>query len=241
MRWMDDLSLEFSKYFLQIKFVANKIVEFPRSMTSYIIQNNILKKEIEDLRRESDDLKIKIETIKNYEKELGDLKKSLNLNYSISTYKVIERVLGFEYSVFDSFMLISVSHNSIKQGSVVLSSDGIVGIVYLINNDIARVMTITDQKINIPVKSLSGEHIILSGTGKNEMVSSEIKENITSSKLNIKPGDILYTSGEGGVFYSDIPVAKVIKIKESGSILAEPISKINNISFVWIIDPILNK
>jgi rod shape-determining protein MreC len=208
-------------------------------MSKYFLQNRTLKQEIEKLRKENDTLKISLTTIKNFENEFKGIKKATDLRYSISNYKVIEKVLGFDGGIYESFMLISVSHKNIVPGSVIISSDGIVGIVHDIKGGVARVRHLSDPKLNVPVQSSSGEHFIISGDGKNSMISSETKENNT--KLNIDKGDLLITSGEGGIFQRGIPVAIVEEIIDNSHIKAIPVTQLDNISFVWAIDPVLSK
>ena len=230
-----------SSFFIPVKYFAKELVVFPKSLTEYAFRNNTLRDEIKSLRSENDSLKIKLTTMKSFEKEFSDLKKAVDLRYSLTKYKIIERVLGFDSSAFESFLLVSSTHESVKEGSVVLSSDGLVGIVYDIKSKIARVMDVSDSKLNVPVKSLTGEHLILSGNGKGSMISKEVKQDESFLKINLKKGDLLYTSGEGGVFSSEIPVAVVESITPDNKVIATPVSGVDNISFVWITDPVLNK
>jgi rod shape-determining protein MreC len=206
-------------------------------MSEYFLSNRTLKREIERLRRENDTLKISLTTIKNFEHEFNEIKKITDLRYTISTYKVIEKVLGFDDGIYESFMLISASHSNIVPGTVIISSDGIVGIVHNINRGVARVRHIADPKLNIPVQSPSGEHLIISGNGKCSMISNETKEN--NSKLDITKGDLLVTSGEGGVFPHGIPTAIVEEVTENSIVKAIPVTKLSDVSFVWAIDPVL--
>ena len=231
--YIEELKYSISPYFIKTKCFANELISFPKILSDYM---NI-KSENNRLRMDIDALKIKITTANNIENEFMKLKNSVNLKYSVSTYKSIEKVLGFDKSVYESFLVISANHTTSKKGSVVISSDGLVGLIFDSFNDVARVMTIADQKICIPVKTISGEHLIISGNGKNSMISKEIKENNLSSKIRVVPGEILYTSGEGGIFQANIPVAVVTGIQYDSLVIAEPISNIDDISYVWTVSP----
>ena len=233
--YTDAFKKRVSPYFLTAKCFVNEIIELPKVVSEYMH----LKKENVELRRQIDDLKVKITTSRNIEAEYEALKNSVELKYSMSNYKFIEKILGFDKSSYNSFLIISATHDSSKEGVVVISSDGLVGLIFDSSNGIARVLTISDQKLCVPVKSDSGEHLILSGDGKDRMISREIRQTDSEIKLKLKEGDVLYTSGEGGVFQAGIPVAKVTKIKNDDTVYAEPIVHFNNLSFVWIVAPFL--
>lgn len=225
-----------SNVVLPLKHMANNIVEIPKLISEYVD----IKKENKRLQMELDTLKIKTITAKGTEYELNELKKSINMKYSLSSFRSVEKVLGFDKAIYNSFLIISATQKETKPGSIVISSDGLIGIIFDITDKIARVMTIHDHKINIPVKSDSGEHLILSGSGRSGLFSKEIKTSSKSVNINLQLNDFLYTSGEGGVFHANIPVAKVSKIdNEKNEIFAEPVANLQSLSFVWIINPIL--
>jgi rod shape-determining protein MreC len=197
-----------------------------------------IKKENSALKMQIDDLKTKINVLQNTEFELKELKQSIGLKYSFSNYKYMEKVLGFDKSPYESFMIISKTSPITTTGKIVISSDGLVGIITNYNDKIAFVMTVCDQKLSIPAKT-EKERLIISGIYKNKMKSKETKKNIESTKLNLSLGEILYTSGEGGFFPANIPIAKITEIhQDSNSISATPLSNIADVSYVWIISPV---
>ena len=217
---------------LPIEIFANKLIEIPKLISEYVD----VKKENESLKLEIDALKIKTIIATGIEKELEELRKAVNLKYQSNLFNAMEKVLGFEKSIFNSHILISSTQNQTKENSVVITPEGLVGLVIKTSGKTAKVLSITNQKISIPVRTETGEHLIISGTDKNEMISREIKSN-TVSELNI--GDILYTSGEGGIFKENIPVAKITEINEQkNEITAKPIVEMSKLNFVWIVEGI---
>ncbi|GHT88430.1 cell shape-determining protein MreC [Alphaproteobacteria bacterium] len=234
---ISNIKMKLSEQAIALKVFANKLIDFPNSLFEYMN----LKKENARLKMELDELKVEINSSENTELELEKLKKSVGLKYSFSNFKVMEKVLGFDKSPHESFMLISVSDDMTKPGQIVISSDGLVGVIFDCNDKVARVMTVCDQKLNVPVKT-STSRLILSGDSKNEMKSQEINEEIESAKFDINIGDVLRTSGDGGLFPADIPVASVTKIATDKKIVtATPLSKIENIGCVYVISPVLIK
>ena len=107
-----------------------------------------------------------------------------------------------------------------------------IGIVISSSDNIGLVRTITDSNLYIPVKTKSGSTLVLRGTNNNELVSVAIKQ---YNKININIGDILYTSGEGGMFPPNIPVSKITQVDlNKQEIKSCPIVELSNLEFVTL-------
>jgi rod shape-determining protein MreC len=216
---------------MPVKRFIGRCKKFPEIVHGYVS----LKQENEELKRKVDELKVKALIINGVEQELAELKKIVNLKYTSNMFNAMEKVLGTDKSVFESFVIISASHKASHVGSAVISSDGLVGIIHDIVGTVAMVLSITNSKMLVPVKTKSGTHMIMSGTGKNEMVSIEIRDAAIAS---VNVGDELYTSGEGGVFRDDISVAKVTSVdRASGKVTARPTVNIDALSYAWVLEP----
>lgn len=230
--YISDLKNYSLSFVLPIKVFANKLIEVPKILYHYVD----LKNENKELRFEIDKLKLKSIITLGMEKELKELKQLVNLKYQSNSFEFMEKILGFDDSIYDSFLLISNTQPSTKKDSVVISSNALIGIISDVSEKVARVLPITSSKMFIPVKNESGEHLILKGTGKNELISIEIQSSTTKY---LKINDVLYTSGEGGIYKSGIPVAKIVKIDiNKTKIYARPISNLNTLNYVWIIYPL---
>ncbi|MDR0630583.1 MAG: rod shape-determining protein MreC [Holosporales bacterium] len=225
-----------NEFTIPLKYLANRLIDTPKLISEYMD----IKKENRKLRRKLDILKINIVNMKNREQELKDLQQSVDLKYPISNSKSIEKVLGFDAAFYESFLIISATQKKSKPGNIVTSSDGLIGVIFDKNETKARVMTITNHRIFIPVISKTGERMIISGYKGNMLKSVEIYEK-SFANIEIAIGDILYTSGEGGVFPMNIPVAKVSKIDTINHVIfAVPVLDLSSSSFVWVIEPVLN-
>lgn len=217
---------------IPLKTFAHELIEVPKIISEYID----LKKENEALKLELDALKIKTIMAAGIEKELEELRNTVNLKYKTTLFNAMEKVLGFDKSIYSSHILISHTQNSTHEDSVAITPDGVVGVILEIYPKTAKILPITSQKIAIPVRTKSGEHLIISGTDKNEMVSKEIRSNTSA---NLEVGEILYTSGEGGIYKEDIPVAEITEIDEiKNEIKAKPLIELDKVSFVWVVEPV---
>lgn len=225
-----DIRRFFEKSLEPAKVKCHEFVQLPHLISGYLG----IKRENEDLKRELDVLKLNNLMAKETARELRELRDVMNIKHSSDRFNVVEKVLGFEKSIYSSEIIISKTHGATTEDSVVITLDGLVGIVVATYKHSARVLPVSSAKISIPVKTNSGVHLIIGGTDKNEMVSREIQDD-SISKLKI--GDVLYTSGEGGFYSKDIPVAKVVAISPKRTeISAVPIVLISNVNYVWMIN-----
>jgi rod shape-determining protein MreC len=92
----------------------------------------------------------------------------------------------------------------------VVDESGLVGQLMRVGPWSAEVLLITDPNAAVPVQILrSGERSITVGTGD----SRELRLPYLPATADVKAGDLLVTSGLGGVFPAGIPVGKVIENK----------------------------
>lgn len=209
---------------LPIKSFVQECIKLPETINT--ITN--MQKENKRLRNNIANLERKLKILEHQHSICNKLNQKIKKINALDQNN-IEQVLGFEQGIFNSSLIISISNSRNKDKYIVLS-DGLVGILISTSNDIGLVRTITDSNLYVPVKTKSGTLLVLRGTNNNELVSVAIKQH---GQLNIKVGDILYTSGEGGMFPPNIPVSKITQVNlNKQEIKACPIVDLKNIEFV---------
>lgn len=112
------------------------------------------------------------------------------------------------------------SASGVEIGLPVRSIDGLVGRVVETGRWASRILLVTDGRSHVPVRMLRGGIPALAvgrGDGTVELRTLEVGEN------PFRRGDVLVTSGTGGIFPPDIPVATVIRL-EGDSTIARPIA-----------------
>lgn len=96
-------------------------------------------------------------------------------------------------------------------GQPILDARGVVGRVIQAGRQTSRVMLISDRQHSVPVRiNRNGLRAILSGTGED----MELRLQFVPQKSDIKPGDLLVTSGLGKDFPAGYPVARVSRIRQ---------------------------
>jgi rod shape-determining protein MreC len=131
--------------------------------------------------------------------------------------------------------------DGVFRGQAVLDGEGIFGQVTKVNAATSEVILITDAEHAIPVQSnRSGVRTIAVGTGDLGKLSLPF----VTVESDLAQGDLLLSSGMGGVFPPGYPVAQVSRVKRSGStfatVEARPtagLDRARDVLLVWFTPP----
>lgn len=118
----------------------------------------------------------------------------------------------------------------VRHGQPVREPDGLIGQVLETGPNTSRVLLIVDAESIVPVRRVSdGVPAIASGRGDGMI---DIRSASVANML-FQPGDVFVTSGTGGVFPPDIPVARVVRTARDLA-LAEPSANPNALDFAVV-------
>jgi rod shape-determining protein MreC len=132
--------------------------------------------------------------------------------------------------------------DGVFKGQAVLDGDGIVGQVWKVNAATSEAILISDAEHAIPVQSdRSGLRTIAVGTGD----STKLSLPFVTVESDLKDGDLLLSTGMGGVFPPGYPVAQVTTVKRAASatfalVEAKPTAKLDRdreVLLVWFKAP----
>lgn len=129
------------------------------------------------------------------------------------------------------------SQHQIQPGQAVIDDKGIVGQITRLYPWSSEVTLLTDKDHSIPVQVVRNSlRSVISGTGKND----ELELRFLSGNTDIQQGDLLVTSGIGGVYPPGIPVATVLKIERDpaddfAKIISTPIAGVDRNQQVLIL------
>lgn len=106
------------------------------------------------------------------------------------------------------------SASGIRPGQVAMDDLGVIGQITHVTPWTAEVTLITDKDHSVPVQiARNGLRTIISGAGRN----SELELRFLSTHTDIQEGDLLVTSGIGGVYPPGLPVGRVTHIEQDRS------------------------
>ena len=116
------------------------------------------------------------------------------------------------------------ARDGIRIGMPVRSADGLVGRIIDVGQLASRVLLVSDRTSIVPARLLrNGIPVIAQGRGDGTV---EVRP-LEVGRNPFKPGDLIITSGTGGLYPPLVPVARVVKLKDDGAIgipLADPSS-----------------
>jgi rod shape-determining protein MreC len=132
---------------------------------------------------------------------------------SVAERALVASILNVDLDPFRHRVLLDKgSSDGVFKGQAVLDGEGIVGQVWRVHAHTAEVILISDAEHAIPVQSnRSGVRTIAVGTGD----SSRLSLPFVTVESDLKQGDLLLSTGMGGVFPPGYPVAQVTKVERA--------------------------
>lgn len=216
---------------------AIKVVDFPRGATSSLsdwIRNvAVVFSDNQFLREENANLKRQLTEATELEIDNLRLKNLLNIKDGTVTTITASRIVSDSNSPFFKSMLInSGTNDGVKKGHAVVNEEGVIGRTINVAANASRVLLLNDINSRIPVKFAdSGVNVILAGDNSPLQLIEFMPE---EEKANI--GDLILTSGMGGVFPPDLPVGVVSEFTEFGGIRVNPSVNLNRLNYVSVIE-----
>ena len=130
-----------------------------------------------------------------------------------------------------SVMLDAGRHHGITKGATVTTVDGLVGIVVDVSAFYAQVLLISDLNMMVPV-ILSDSSWPAVTAGAN---ASLLELRFVPVQAEVELGELVQTSGHGGVLPAGLPVGRVVQIADR-AIYVEPIVDFARLSFVTVLN-----
>jgi rod shape-determining protein MreC len=138
------------------------------------------------------------------------LERLLDIKKSIKEPAVAALIVGEDVtSWFRTLVINRGSSSGIREGMAVISADGVVGQTVKVSPTTARVLLLTDHASGIAatIQRSRARGVV---KGKGEMLCTL---EFTTRDEDVKVGDIVMTSGVGGVFLKGLPIGEVTMVK----------------------------
>ncbi len=135
--------------------------------------------------------------------------KSANPKFSLVPADVISR------DVSPFFNVVSVriqTDEKILPNQPVVSHEGVVGKVYRVNRNYADIMLINDSRSGLDVLTQrTRARAVVRGTG--DSTNADVQLDYVTSDSEVRKGDVIVTSGMGGVFPPDLIVGRIKELQ----------------------------
>jgi rod shape-determining protein MreC len=186
-----------------------------------------------DLKRENRAMLQRMVEAKAILRENLQLKAALELRQHTRDTVAAGRIVGSSFNSPRRFAILSAgSSDGIREGMPVRSAEGLVGRIIDVGALASRVLLVSDRTSIVPSRLLrNGMPVIAQGLGDGTVGVRPLEV----GRNPFKPGDIIVSSGTGGLYPPLVPVARVIRLKGDEAV-ALPLADPSTISFA-IVEP----
>jgi rod shape-determining protein MreC len=185
-----------------------------------------------ELKRRLDSARRKLIEAQATELENKRLKALLGLTRETANPVAVTRIVGSSFaSVRRLATLTAGASEGVAPGQPVRSADGLVGRVIETGRWGSRILLVSDSASNVPVRLIrDGTAAIATGHGDGtiDLKTLEVGQN------PFRRGDVLVTSGVGGVYPPDIPVAVVVSVAGERTV-AKPLADPANVEYAMVL------
>lgn len=220
------------------------LVNLPVSATSWVGENlstrEALLTENARLKMQQTLLKVQLQKYSAITLENQRLRELLQSSRKISEHVLIGELLAVDLEPFTRQIVLNKgSRHNVYLGQPLVDAQGVMGQIVHLGPLSSTAMLITDANHAIPVQvNRNGQRAIALGTGASDTLTIPYLPNST----DIVVGDLLTTSGLGGRFPSDYPVAVVSEVHQDpaqpyAEIHATPIAQLERAREVLLVWP----
>lgn len=220
------------KELISYKKNANKIAKIEK-------ENDKLKQEVIDLNKQLDEVD-----------SLSSLKKSLDfVDEKYNAKSISATVVGKnDGNWYDSFTIGAGSSDGVKNESIVVNGNGLVGMVYEVSKNYSKAISLLDTKSSVSFKLLKDDKFKGVITQNSTLEDKENYKNkghlngyMFDNSYDVLPGDVVVTSGLG-LYPKGIPIGEIDKViddknKSMKYVVVKPYADFKNIDDVKIIEP----
>lgn len=222
--------------FIPFMGIGNMLSDY-YNLRNVMKENKILKSNLdsyESVKTENEELR----------QEINRLKGELNIEHVLSDYDYLNATVVSRNATswYNVLTIDKGSHNGITEGMVVINSTGVIGKTTNVSTftcDV-RLITTTDTNNKISVNILGDGKRLTGVINKYDYSTGYLEIEGISNTDKVTVGDVVYTSGLGGVFPSGILIGKVSEITTDVYDLAKiinvtPSADFNDINYVTVL------
>jgi rod shape-determining protein MreC len=202
-------------------------------------ERSALLTENERLKRAQLDAEFRLQRFAALEVENARLRELLDSSAPLGHRVLVAEILAVDLDPYrQRFNVNRGLVDEVFVGQALLDAKGVVGQVVRVGPMTAEAVLITDADHAVPVTiNRSGLRTIVVGTGD----SSRLRLPNLPNSSDVKVGDLLVSSGLGGVFPSGYPVGRIIEVRvrpgqSFAEVIAEPVSALDRdqeVLLVW--------
>lgn len=198
-----------------------------------------LRVENRQLRTQVDALSQEVAALREQALTAQRLQRLLDLRHQTAFRAVVARVVSRDPSHWFSTLLIDRGgRDGLQRNAPVVTPDGVVGRVIEVTPTVARVLLVADSRsaLGVLVQRSRDAGVV---EGRSSLM---LHMKYLSRTTQVQPGDLVVTSGQGGVFPSGLVVGRIVRVfKEPGALLqeaeVEPAAQLDRVEEVLVLLP----
>ncbi len=232
----DSVAIEaLNKVVIKVTGPVMQVVELPARVIhhvwTYFYDISHIYAENQLLRDENKQMMILQNKVRTLEVENQLLARLLNYVPPAEASFMSAQVVAESGDKFTHLLLIYVGNEAVKKGQIVMGDESVIGRIDTVSPPYAKVILITDINSKIPVVvERTRVRGILSGNNK------DLPQLIfMRSTTDVQEGDIIVTSGVGGMFPAGLPIGFIGSIN-GNKVEVEPMADLSRIEYVRIVD-----
>jgi rod shape-determining protein MreC len=245
-RWqhLDVLRSSLSVTLYPIHYLAALPSRLSRAVDGRLAAEADLRERNALLERENLELKGRMQTFVSLQVENRRLRDLLDSSFKLRDRVLVAKLLEVDLDPYRQQVLVDKGSSSgIFVGQPVLDADAVMGQVVRTSPLTATVLLITDAAHSLPVQiNRNGLRSVATGSGLiNRLNLLHLPKN-----ADVRVGDLLVTSGLGGVFPPGYPVARITEVRDDpgspfATVIAEPTARLDRsheVLLVWTRPPL---
>jgi rod shape-determining protein MreC len=169
-----------------------------------------------NLKRENAALRQQITEARAIMLDNRELRQTLHLREETPKTVAVGRIVSSSFESPRRFAILSAgSNDGVQEGMPVRSAKGLIGRVLDVGAFASRILLVSDRSSTVPARLLvSGQAVLCQGRGDGTV---EVRP-LEVGRNPFHPGDVIVTSGVGGLYPPLVPLARVIRLSNDGAI-----------------------
>lgn len=212
-----------------------QVVEFPariiHNVYTYVRDISNVYSDNRALRFENKQMMVLQNKVRTLEVENQLLERLLNYVPPADASFMSAKIIAESGDNFTHTLLVYIGDEAVRKGQIVLGEESVIGRIDRVSGKYAKIILVTDINSKIPVViERTRARGILSGNNTDKPQLIFIRD-----ASDIQEGDVVVTSGVGGMFPSGLPVGFISSVK-NGIIEIETMADISRVEYVRIVD-----
>jgi rod shape-determining protein MreC len=241
---MGKVKLAISGLFLPLFGLTGSVHELTNRARENLVSKEQLARQNEELRRQNQELRIRLQQDAAMAAENARLRGLLGWPGQKTWNVKLGRVIGRDPGNFWRSVEIDLgTRDGIKPNFPVLTSDGLVGRVQMVGQTSSQIILLGNPDLRVAaIVQPDGETGIINSSSSSPQENNMVDLDYLSGTSKVRPGQIVETWGEGGVFPAHIPIGKVVdvRVKDFGMVTEARVklaADMGALQEVWVMAP----